>query len=202
MTMSAQHFDVVVVGAGPAGLSAALVLGRVRRRVLLLDTESPANSVSSAMHGFLSQDGTPPAEVRRVAREQLRAYETVEYCRLAACAARRLPAGGFEVDLEGWEVRDRAIAVYCGGHRAVHQALLLVSLSDDVVLLTDGGPDLRPSSGGAALTDVGSVETDAGGLTSVRGLYSRRRRLDSAVGGPQKKRGGLRTIATFGGERG
>jgi len=52
--MSAEHFDVVVVGGGPAGLSAALVLGRMRRRVLLLDTESPANAAANAMHGFLS----------------------------------------------------------------------------------------------------------------------------------------------------
>src|SRR5690349_8209930 len=52
MTMPAQHFDVVVVGGGPAGLSAALVLGRMRRRALVLDTGSPANAVSSAMHGF------------------------------------------------------------------------------------------------------------------------------------------------------
>ena len=267
--MSAQHFDVVVVGGGPAGLSAALVLGRMRRRVLVLDTDSPANAVSNAMHGFLSRDGTPPADVRRAAREQLRAYETVEYRRLAARAARRLPAGGFEVDREdgtevaarrlllahgmryglpglegvaeawgrhvfhcpychGWEVRDRAIAVYGGGDRAVHQALLLVSLSDDVVLLTDGDaamsagqrqqlaatgvelvdghveriredggalhiditgraplarhalfiqPKLALASDlaaslGAALTEVGSVETDAAGQTSVRGLYA------------------------------
>jgi thioredoxin reductase len=91
--MSGQRFDVVAAGGGPAGLSAALILGRMRRRVLLLDTESPANAFSNAMHGFLSRDGTPPVEVRRVAREQLQAYGTVEYRRLAARAARRLPAG-------------------------------------------------------------------------------------------------------------
>ena len=90
--MSAEHVDVVVVGGGPAGLSAALVLGRMRRRVLLLDTESPANAVSNAVHGFLSRDGTPPAEVRGAAREQLRAYDTVEYRQLAA---RSSPARGW-----------------------------------------------------------------------------------------------------------
>jgi len=95
-----RRLDVVVVGAGPAGLSAALVLGRMRRRVLLLDTGAPANAVSKAMHGFLSRDGSPPAEVRRAGREQLRPYETVECRSVEARTARRLADGGFELDLE------------------------------------------------------------------------------------------------------
>src|ERR671921_419529 len=92
-------FDVVVVGGGPAGLSAALILGRMRRRVLLLDTDAPANAVSHAMHGFLSRDGTPPAEVRRVAVEQLAPYPTVERRSVAARSAGRV-SGRFEIVLE------------------------------------------------------------------------------------------------------
>ena len=49
---------MLVVGAGPAGLNAALVLGRMRRRTLVLDTDAPAHAVSEEVHGFLSQDGT------------------------------------------------------------------------------------------------------------------------------------------------
>jgi thioredoxin reductase len=71
-------YDVVVVGAGPAGLSAALLLGRCRRRVIVCDTACPRNRVSRALHGFLSRDGTPPAELLRTSREQLTQYETVE----------------------------------------------------------------------------------------------------------------------------
>jgi thioredoxin reductase len=71
-------YDVIIVGAGPAGLSAALMLGRCRRRVLVCDTGRPRNAASHAMHGFLSRDGMPPAEFLRVAREQLQQYETVE----------------------------------------------------------------------------------------------------------------------------
>jgi thioredoxin reductase len=71
-------YDVVVVGAGPAGLSAALFLGRCRRNVLVCDTARPRNRVSRALHGFLSRDGTPPAELLRISREQLTQYETVE----------------------------------------------------------------------------------------------------------------------------
>ena len=181
--MSRQPLDVVVVGGGPAGLSAALVLGRMRRRVLLLDTDSPANVVSQGVHGFLSRDGTPPAEVRRIGREQLAPYESVECRAAAARSARRLADDRFAVGLDdgvvvearrlllahgtryglpdldgvaelwgrhvfhcpychGWEVRDRPIAVYGRGPRAVHQALMLSSLSDDVVLLCDGAPEL------------------------------------------------------------
>lgn len=71
-------FDVIIVGAGPAGLNAALILGRSRRRVLVCDTGKPRNAASHAMHGFLTRDGTPPAEILRLGREQLAIYDTVE----------------------------------------------------------------------------------------------------------------------------
>jgi thioredoxin reductase len=71
-------FDVIIVGAGPAGLSAALVLGRCRRRVLLCDTVHPRNAASHALHGFLSRDGIQPGELLRLGREQLCKYESVE----------------------------------------------------------------------------------------------------------------------------
>jgi len=71
-------YDVVIVGAGPAGLSAALMLGRCRRRVLLCDTGRPRNAASRAMHGFLTRDGIPPREFLSIAREQLRQYDTIE----------------------------------------------------------------------------------------------------------------------------
>jgi thioredoxin reductase len=71
-------YDVIIVGAGPAGLSAALLLGRSRRRVLVCDTGRPRNAASRAMHGYLSRDGMPPLEFLATAREQLRQYDTVE----------------------------------------------------------------------------------------------------------------------------
>lgn len=71
-------YDVIIVGAGPAGLSAALMLGRSRRRVLVCDTGRPRNAASRAMHGFLSRDGMPPADFLRTAREQMQQYDTVE----------------------------------------------------------------------------------------------------------------------------
>ena len=67
-------YDTIIIGGGPAGLSAALVLGRCRRRVLLCDSGRYRNDASRAMHGFLSRDGIHPAELRRIGREQLKPY--------------------------------------------------------------------------------------------------------------------------------
>ncbi|HEX8312192.1 MAG TPA: NAD(P)/FAD-dependent oxidoreductase [Chthoniobacteraceae bacterium] len=71
--------DVIIVGGGPAGISAALVLGRCRRKVLVCDAGQPRNAVAKAMHGFISRDGTPPAEFLQASREQLNAYPDVNW---------------------------------------------------------------------------------------------------------------------------
>jgi thioredoxin reductase len=76
--MNAQEpRDVVIIGGGPAGLSAALVLGRARRRVLVVDAERPANAVSRSIGGLLAFRGSP-AGLRRAARRQLRSFDNVE----------------------------------------------------------------------------------------------------------------------------
>lgn len=71
-------YDVVIVGGGPAGLSAALVLGRCRRKVLVVDSGKPRNRWSKAMHGYLSRDGMNPSEFLQLCREELAPYHTVE----------------------------------------------------------------------------------------------------------------------------
>ena len=71
-------YDVIIVGAGPAGLSAALVLGRCRRNVLVCDSGHPRNAASHGLHGFITRDGVEPKDFLRIAREQLSPYETVE----------------------------------------------------------------------------------------------------------------------------
>jgi thioredoxin reductase len=205
-------FDVAIVGGGPAGLAAALVLGRMRRRVLLLDSDDPAHGVSEGVHGLFGHDGTPPFELRRTAQEQLRPYDSVIVRKVAVEEAQETPSGfsvtatgttseagvlllatGMRYQLppikgvaevwargayhcpycHGWEVRDRPLAAYGAG--AAHLALLLTSLSDDVVLLTDRSSDLDPDEAerlrqtGVAIRDdpVARLEAEDGKLARV-----------------------------------
>jgi thioredoxin reductase len=72
--MQTEPYDVVVIGGGAAGLSAALVLGRARRRVAVVDGGAPRNAPATHMHGFLSRDGMPPAHLLAVARAEVRSY--------------------------------------------------------------------------------------------------------------------------------
>ncbi|MFE7592019.1 NAD(P)/FAD-dependent oxidoreductase [Kitasatospora sp. NPDC057512] len=69
-----ERYDVVVVGAGAAGLNAALVLGRARRRVAVVDAGEPRNAPAAHMHGYLSRDGMPPAALLAVGREEVARY--------------------------------------------------------------------------------------------------------------------------------
>ena len=72
--MEMPIYDVVVVGGGAAGLSAALVLGRARRRVAVIDAGSPRNAPAAHMQGFLSRDGLAPAELLALGREEVERY--------------------------------------------------------------------------------------------------------------------------------
>ena len=69
-----ETWDCIVVGAGPAGLNAALVLGRARRRVLVLDSAQPRNYATHEMHGVLGHDGLDPADLRARGRSELDRY--------------------------------------------------------------------------------------------------------------------------------
>jgi thioredoxin reductase len=70
----AAEVDVLVIGGGPAGLSAALTLGRSRRSVLVVDEGTPRNARAAAMHAFLTRDGTPPAQLLTLGREEVARY--------------------------------------------------------------------------------------------------------------------------------
>jgi len=78
MSTTNGNWDVVVVGAGAAGLSAGLVLGRARRETLIVDAGEPSNLAAEAVGGFLGADGRPPAELYERARAGLEPYGSVE----------------------------------------------------------------------------------------------------------------------------
>lgn len=195
-----MFYDVVVVGAGPAGLSAALMLGRCRRSVLVCDTGRPRNAASRALHGYLTRDGISPREFLDIGRRELRQYGTVEVRDAAVESARCRPDGRFEVGLEqgvavtarklllatgvrdnvpdidgihelygrsvfhcpycdGWEIRDQPVAIYGRGSRGLGLSLELTAWSRDLVLCTDGPPEIdeegiaRLSRNGIAVRD-------------------------------------------------
>jgi len=92
-------YDVVIVGGGAAGLGAALVLGRSRRRVVVVDAGEPRNAPASHMQGFLSRDGMPPAALLAVGRSEVAGYG-VELIRDRVATVEP----GFIVHLDGGDV--------------------------------------------------------------------------------------------------
>src|SRR4051812_39180426 len=103
-------YDVAIVGGGPAGLSAALVLGRARRRVVVIDAGAPRNAAAAHMQGFLSRDGTPPADLLAAARAEIERYgvELIEDCVTEATA-------GFSLELAvGAPVQARHVLLAAG----------------------------------------------------------------------------------------
>jgi len=171
--------DVIVIGGGPAGLSAALVLGRCRRRVMVCDAGQPRNASAQALHGYLTRDGISPRELLRLGREELHPYG-IELRNVSVTDV--VPAAdGFDVRLDtgerlvarsvlvatgvrdhipdipgldecygisvhhcpycdGWEERDRIVAVIGHGAGGAGLALSLKTWSDRVVLCTNGRP--------------------------------------------------------------
>jgi thioredoxin reductase len=106
-------YDVVIVGGGPAGLSAALALGRARKQVLLCDSGPRRNAAAVQMHNFVTRDGTPPGEFRSVARRELAHYPSVEM-RDAAVVSVSGVRGAFRIGLTSDVVEARRILLCTG----------------------------------------------------------------------------------------
>lgn len=122
-----ERFDVVIVGAGPAGLSAALILGRCDRSVLVCDRGTPRNWASKSMHGFLSRDGIAPGDFSAIALAQLARYPQVSY-QEAEVSQAAADSGGFTV---------------VAGHRTVRARKLLIATGlEDELPPVDGLPAL------------------------------------------------------------
>ena len=178
--MDHTEWDVVIVGGGSAGLSAALMLGRSRRRVLVVDGGEPRNRFATHMHGVLGRDHSSPLELLAAGRAELTRYAdvAVESATVTSAASvegrssfeveldsgerhlarRMLVATGLRDELpdipglaeqwgrnaalcpycDGWEVRDRRIAVIATEAANAHQAQLMRQLSPQVTFYTQG----------------------------------------------------------------
>lgn len=109
-----DRYDVIVVGGSFAGLSAGMQLARARRRLLLIDAGRPRNRFAATSHGFLGQDGVPPAEIMRLGLNQLARYPTVDFVHAEAMTA-RTDDGGFILTLsEGGEASARKLVLATG----------------------------------------------------------------------------------------
>jgi len=108
-------YDVIIVGAGPAGLSAALMLGRCRRSVLVCDTGRPRNAAARALHGYLTRDGIPPLEFLALSRQELEQYDTIELRSLEVVSAECGEDRRFDVTLgSGEHARSRKLLIATG----------------------------------------------------------------------------------------
>ena len=105
--------DVVIIGGGPGGLAAALTLGRARRSALLFDSGPRRNAKAEQVHNFLTRDGTPPEELRRIGREQLRIYPSIEVkdARVESIAGER---GAFRITTSAGEHEARRVLLCTG----------------------------------------------------------------------------------------
>ena len=194
-----EEYDVVVVGGGAAGLSAALVLLRARRTVVLVDAGAPRNAPAAHMHGFLSRDGMPPAKLLEAGRSELSSYggrlidDTVVgiepgfHVRLAGGsqlrARRILVATGLHDELpdipgvrERWG-RDLLHCPYCHGYEVRDQPLGVLGGAPEAVqhalLVRQWSPDVILFPHTDALTPEQREHLTARGIRIVEGTVAR-----------------------------
>jgi thioredoxin reductase len=204
-----SSYDVVVVGGGAAGLNAALMLGRARRRVAVVDGGAPRNAPAAHMHGFLSRDGMPPAELLKTGREELVGYgvdlidDDVEQLRpgftlrLAGgrelTARRVLWATGVHDELpaipglrESWGT-DAVTCPYCHGYEVRDQPLGVLGTEpasvEHALLVRQWSPDVVYFAHTAPPSEEDRERLDARGIRVVDGTVTAVRREGGAMTG-------------------
>ena len=194
--------DVVIVGGGAAGLSAALVLSRALRRVLVVDAGRPRNAPAAHMHGFLSRDGLPPSELLSLGRDEVQRYGGSVLTGTVTGVARA--GAGFEVALDdGRRTTARRLLVttglrddlpsvpglrerfgrdvlhcpYCHGHEVRGRRLAVLGAPGgslhQVHLVRQWSDDVVLLPHTAALTEEQHEQLDARGVVVVAGEVTR-----------------------------
>lgn len=92
-----ERFDCAVIGAGSAGLSASLVLGRSRRKIAVFDNGTNRNRVTQESHGFITNDGIKPEKFKEIGLTELRNYPSIHYIEKAVLAITKQPNGWFTI---------------------------------------------------------------------------------------------------------
>lgn len=115
-------YDCAIIGGGPAGLNAALVLGRSRRSVAIFDNNQPRNAVTHASHGFLTRDGVSPTEFRKIAYEEVLHYPLVEHHQAKVKDIRKLGVG-FQIITENSEPMQSRKLLITTGLKEVYPAI-------------------------------------------------------------------------------
>ncbi|RSD21397.1 NAD(P)/FAD-dependent oxidoreductase [Amycolatopsis eburnea] len=200
--MTENSYDVLVVGGGAAGLNAALMLGRARRRVAVVDARAPRNAPAEHMHGFLSRDGLPPSDLLEIGRAELAGYgvdvledsvtrlEPGFTARLASgrelTARRVLVATGVHDDLpdlpglrESWGT-DAVTCPYCHGYEVRDQPLGVLGTEpmsvEHALLVRQWSPDVVYFAHTAPPSEADRERLDARGIRVVDGVVTAVRR--------------------------
>lgn len=150
-TVTEQPWDVVIVGGGAAGLNAALVLARARRRVIVVDAAAPRNRFAAHMHGFLTRDGMSPLELLELGRAEVLGYGATILTGRAVSATGE--AGAFEITVEPTGDPDAPAPVSDPGSSADSGTLALTSprtLRARRLLIATGLRDELPAIPGLA----------------------------------------------------